>query len=179
MPLDNSRNPRADGAAESGQLLRFRQLGSLRGPPDSVLGDGTASPGESHVDTSGVGPFPVELSSGDLFGILWRGLADTLGTAAAATLLRRAVQRALPRCPELAALVITRESLEYLYTLPASWRDAVSDRPSGLAKLTAELWPLLIDLTGSVVIQRLEQIPELRAYGILPCNTSPGEEAPR
>jgi len=112
-----------------------------------------------------------ELSSADLFGILWRGLADILGTAAAATLLRRSAQRALPNWPELAALCIVRERLEYRYNLPANWEQPLPKRPGALAEVACELWPLLIDLTGSVVIQRLAKIPELRHHGMLP----PGE----
>jgi hypothetical protein len=114
-----------------------------------------------------------EPSTTGLFEILWHGLADVLGTAAAATLLRRAAQRALPRCPELAALRIVRERLDYRYTLPASWTSPVQPLPGGLAALTCELWPLLVELTGSIVVQRLAQIPELRDRGILPT------EAPR
>jgi len=106
-------------------------------------------------------------SAADLFALLWKGLADILGTAAAATLLRRAAQRALPRAPELAALCITRQNLEYRYTLPPNWTSAVSDPSGSLSALTAELWPLLVDLTGSVVTQRLAEIPELRALGVV------------
>jgi hypothetical protein len=87
--------------------------------------------------------------------------------------LRRAAQRALPRCPELAALRIVRERLDYRYTLPANWTSPVEQLPGGLAALTCELWPLLVELTGSIVVQRLAQIPELRDRGILPT------EAPR
>jgi hypothetical protein len=148
--LDNSRNSRGAGGAEPGQLLRFRQPGGAR-----AAEAGSESRGH-------------ELSSGDLFGLLWRGLADILGTAAAATLLRRAAQRTLPRCPELLALVITRESLEYRYTLPVHWGDAAPKAEGELSELARELWPLLTALTGSVVVQRLAQIPELQACGIVP-----------
>jgi len=114
-----------------------------------------------------------ELSAAELFGLLWRGLADILGTAAAAALLRRAAQRALPRWPELAALCILRERLEYRYTVPSNWKSPVPSLPGALSALTRELWPLLVDLTGSVVVQRLAQIPELRERGILPPAEAP------
>jgi len=114
-----------------------------------------------------------EPSPAELFDILWRGLADILGTAAAATLLRRAAQRALPRWPELAALRIVRERLEYRYSLPPDWEQPVSPLPGALSDVAHQLWPLLVDLTGTVVVQRLAQIPELRERGILPA----GEEA--
>ena len=108
------------------------------------------------------------LTADDLFSILWTALADMLGTAAAATLLRRAAQRVAPTWPELAALSITRESLEYRYVVPASWKDATADPPEALCALARELWTLLVDLTGSVVVNRLAQIPTLRDRGIVP-----------
>jgi hypothetical protein len=154
--LDNSRNSRGDGNAEPGQLLRFRQPGGNR----AAFEAGSESRS-------------LELSSADLFGFLWRGLADILGTAAAATLLRRAAQRTLSRCPDLAALAITRESLEYRYTLPAHWRDATPRAEGELSELARDLRPLLMALTGEVVVQRLAQIPELRACGIFPCEEGP------
>jgi hypothetical protein len=129
-------------------------MGPTRGPP--ATGRERAKAKDS-ADADGEG------SSADVFALLWAGLADILGTAAGATLLRRAAQCALPRAPELAALQITRQSLDYRYTLPSSWSSSGSDPRVALLALTRELWPLLVDLTGSVVIQRLEQVPELRA----------------
>ena len=109
-----------------------------------------------------------------LFIVLWEALADILGTAAAATLMRRAAQRAVPRWPELAALSITRESLDYCYRVPSAWNDAAPDPPAALCDLTRELWSLLVDLTGPVVVTRLAQVPELRERGMVP----PREEQP-
>ena len=116
----------------------------------------------------GGGGAGAELSTGDLFKVLWEALADILGTAAAATLLRRAAQRAAPRFPELAALSITRESLEYRYSVPSLWKEPADGPPQALCELARELWSLLVDLTGSVVVNRLAQIPELRDRGIVP-----------
>jgi hypothetical protein len=110
----------------------------------------------------------IGLSTGDLFAVLWRALADMLGTAAAATLLRRAAQRAVSRSPELAGLSITREKLAYHYTVPFSWNGPVPDQSQALCELARELWTLLVDLTGSVVVNRLARIPELREHGIVP-----------
>jgi hypothetical protein len=155
--VDDYRIFRRDGAAE-GQLLRFRHNSSLRGPPD---------PAAIRARSSN------ELSVAELFGTLWLELADILGTAAAATLLRRAAQRAASRWPELAELEITRESLEYQYTLPSSWHDAGSAPPGALAALACELWPLLVDLTGTVVVQRLSQLAGLRERGIIPLAEAP------
>ena len=110
----------------------------------------------------------VDVPAGDLFTILWEALADVLGTAAAATLLRRAAQRALPRWPELKDLSFTRDSLEYRYSVPAAWNDASPGPPQALCALVHELWGLLVDLTGSVVVDRLAQIPELRERHVVP-----------
>jgi len=108
------------------------------------------------------------LSAGDLFTRLWETVADILGTAAAATLMRRAAQRARPLWPELASLSIDREGLEYRYTVPSAWREPGPVPPPALCALAGELWTLLLDLTGSVVVNRLAQIPALRDAGIVP-----------
>lgn len=115
-----------------------------------------------------------ELSAGDLFTILRCALADILGTAAAAALLRRAAQRAVVHWPELASLAITRERLEYSYSLPAHWKDPSSDPPRALCELARELCALLVDLTGPVIVNRLAQIPELESRGVI---LQPGAEA--
>ena len=129
-----------------GQVFRLRKITSARG-----------------FHEAGAGP-----SAADLFGILWLGLADILGTAAAATLLRRAASRAVLGYPELAELAITRESLEYRYALPSAWSESTATTPRALRELARELWTFLIDLTGSVVVDRLAQIPALRDRGIIP-----------
>src|ERR1043165_4027597 len=94
MGVAEPRDPRPHAA----QVLRFR--------PDA------------RIAAAGVVDGP---SSSDLFGLLWAALADVLGTAAAAVLLRRAGQRAVLRAPELVELSVTREAFEYRYTLPAAW----------------------------------------------------------
>lgn len=101
-----------------------------------------------------------------LFTLVWEALADVLGTAATATLLRRAAQRALPRSTELAELSITRKDLEYQYMVPAAWENG-DGTPRALRELMTELAPLLIELTGPIVFRRLERIPELRRRGIV------------
>ena len=113
--------------------------------------------GRHGSDASAAGPSPAVL-----FNILWEALADVLGTAATAILLRRAAQRALPRCPQLAELAIERENLEYRYTLPSTWEDRTEVLPEALRELIGELRPLLVELTGPVVLRHLEQVPELR-----------------
>jgi len=109
-----------------------------------------------------------ELSGYDLFTLLWRALADVLGTAAGATLLRRAAQRAALTWPELSSLSITRESLEYVYEVPDAWHEPSPNPPQALRELVRELWTFLVELTGAVVVGRLLQVTELRARGIVP-----------
>jgi hypothetical protein len=134
---------------ERDNIANFRNIASARG----ALAPGSKSSGG-------------EPSTGDLFAVLWRALTDMLGTAAAATLLRRAALRAAPRCPELSTLSIIREDLEYRYTVPASWSEPAAEPPRALCELTRELDVLLRHLTGSVVVNRLAQMPELR--GVVP-----------
>jgi hypothetical protein len=133
---------------------------------DRTVVSGNGERARSHT---GTGP-----SSATLFALLWGALADLLGTAAAATLLRRAALRAAPRNPELAELGIVRDNLEYKYTIPASWNDGTKSTQHALRHLIAELLPLLVELTGPIVVTRLAQIPELRACGI----TFPQEKQP-
>jgi hypothetical protein len=108
-------------------------------------------------------PAGAELSVSALFTILWDALADLLGTAATATLLKRAARRAQARSPELAELAIQRQGLGYSYTCPPSWSGRSIGTPPALRDLIGELRPLLIEMTGQLVIQSLEQILELRA----------------
>ena len=106
------------------------------------------------------------LSVAALFTILWDALADLLGTAAAATLLRRAAMRASSRSPDLSGLSIKRDGLAFRYSCPPAWNDPSSGVPPALRELVAELRPLLIEMTGQIVIQHLEQILELRERGL-------------
>jgi len=109
----------------------------------------------------------VELSAAALFAIVWDALADMLGTAAVAAIVRRAAGRAAAENLELVDLVIFREDLEYRYTLPHAWSLNSQGAPIALRVLVAEIGRLLVELTGTVVIRRLEQIPELRARGLV------------
>ena len=113
------------------------------------------------TDAAGTG-----ISVAALFTILWDALADLLGTAAAATLLRRAAMRALSRSPDLSGLLIKRDGLAFRYSCPPAWNGPSSGVPPALRELVAELRPLLIEMTGQIVIQHLEQILELRERGL-------------
>lgn len=104
----------------------------------------------------------------ELFELLWRTVADVLGTAATATLIRRAARRAARRFPELSELSTTRDGREYRYTLPAGWATGGDAADAALRELVRELCALLVELTGPVVVQRLATEPALRALGIPP-----------
>ena len=113
--------------------------------------------------TETVGP---GLSVEVLFAILWDALADLLGTAATATLIRRSAKLAVGRCPELSELAIQRDGLVWRYTCPPLWSEPSGGTPRALLELLTELRPLLIEMTGQIVIQHLEQILEFRERGL-------------
>lgn len=98
---------------------------------------------------------------------VWESMAEVLGTAATATLLRRAAIRAADRMPELAQLEISRENLIRYYKVPDTWRTAAE--PNAFRELEAlleELRPLLIRLTGQILVRRVDAIvSELNAGG--------------
>lgn len=112
-------------------------------------------------------PADAELSSAALFTLLWDALADLLGTAATATLLRRAARRAALCNTELAELAIVREKLEYGYRLPPAWNERTDNSQLAFRQLVGELLPLLVELTGPLVVRHLAQIPELQERGII------------
>jgi hypothetical protein len=112
-------------------------------------------------------------AAAELLQRLWDEVADLVGTAATAALLRRALKRASAKQPELAALVLRREGLGYGWVLPAAWHDpGRSDAIDHLRRLVREdLHPLFRELTGPVIARRLAQAPELVEAGLA------GEEA--
>jgi signal transduction histidine kinase len=107
-------------------------------------------------------------TAAELFQRLWDELAELVGAAATAALLRRAVKRAAVKQPELAALVLRREGLGYAWLLPAPWHEL--ERRDAVVQLRRlvhdELHPLLRELTGPVVARRLAQAPELVEAGL-------------
>lgn len=94
------------------------------------------------------------------FELLRRALEEIIGAAATATLVRRAARRGARRSPELTELSIERRGVELRYTLPASWARECADPLESLRDLVHELSPLLIELTGMVVIRRLGVVAE-------------------
>jgi len=118
--------------------------------------------GPSSIDDAG-----AEMRGAALFKLIWDSVADVLGTTAAATLLRRAAQRAVPRSPELGEFAILRTDAGYTYTLPRALIGKLEHTPVALRELVSELRPLLAEMTGQIVVRRMEQIPGLRERGIL------------
>ncbi len=116
----------------------------------------------------------TELSGAALFSLVWETLADLLGTAATAVLLRRAARRAVGASPELAELEISVRELEYRYTVPPAWTEG-TETPSALQALVAELLPLLFELTGRIAIRRLERVPGLQGRGLLAASSTGGQ----
>lgn len=132
------------------------------GPGNSDAADAMNEDGVPSDGKPGSGVAAAACSAAVLFSALWEALADVLGTAAAATLLKRAARRAAIRSPELAELVFQREELRYGYSLPPSWKEQSEETPPALRELVAELRPILVELTGRVVLRHLEQFPQLR-----------------
>lgn len=102
-------------------------------------------------------------SGAAVFRLLWDGLSDVLGTAAAATVVGRAARRATPLSPELGELAISRVERQYRYVVPSSFERAAGVS-GALSDLLGELKPLLVELTGRVALGRLEGVPELREW---------------
>lgn len=89
----------------------------------------------------------------EIYDLLHETLSEVVGRTATEALLRRAVRRASSQDPDLAALA--RKGSEE--GAPVQWW---TDGRRGLRYLRAvmrELWPLLIDITGPVVVARLER----------------------
>jgi hypothetical protein len=100
----------------------------------------------------------VELTVAQRFGVLWDALADVLGTAATATILRRAMRAAADRAA-LHGLTVERDGFSFGYSVPDCWQAAHGGKPlEALMAVIDELRPLLVELTGSVVVRRLERL---------------------
>jgi hypothetical protein len=108
-------------------------------------------------------------TAADLFGLLWRSLSDLLGSATTATLLRRSRNAVARRAPDLADLQIDREGLEYRYRLPPSWSAPDDQALSTVRDIVGELRPLLMELTGEVILSQLDANPAFARSGIIFC----------
>src|SRR5436190_70821 len=105
--------------------------------------------------------------SATLFELLWQTLSEVLGTAATATLLRRACKRAALRAPVLHELSIVKTGLVYGFATPEAWSRDAHEPAEGMRVLVEELRPLLVELTGPVLIRRLERRTEFQERGII------------
>jgi len=106
-------------------------------------------------------------SAAELFDLLWESLADVLGTAASATLLRRAIKRAESHTSSFEPVIVTRNGLDYEYRLPETWKQPGNEEAVGVLRLVAaELRVLLVELTGAVVVRRLGRLDAFRKWGI-------------
>ena len=99
-------------------------------------------------------------TTADLFALLWNDLVDVLGSSATATLLRRAAKHGVKQEPGLKRLLIHRPAFDYEYVLPLEWTNDNNGRAE-LEVLCKTLVPLLRQLTGVIVLQRLRSIPDL------------------
>jgi hypothetical protein len=107
------------------------------------------------------------LAPAELFSLVWNGLVEVLGTAATATLIRRAAMRVAATTPDLPSVVVNRNTVTYDYEIPAIWRRPDDARAlHSLRTLLGELGLLLRELTGGVVIRRLERLAPLRDAGL-------------
>jgi len=106
-------------------------------------------------------------SAAELFELLWEFLADVLGTAATATLLRRAIKRAAAHTSWSEPVIVARKGLDYAYRLPETWKQPGNEEALGaLRVVAAELRVLLVELTGPVVVRRLGRLAPFRKLGI-------------
>ncbi len=108
-----------------------------------------------------------------LFELLWATLVDLLGSAATATLIRRSLKRASARAPGLDGISITKERFEYRYVLPPEWKNSTAGALGGLREIARQLQPLLLELTGSVVLHRLRGIPDLERCRVFTWENEP------
>jgi hypothetical protein len=107
------------------------------------------------------------LTAAEVFNAVWTGLLEVLGTAATAALVRRAAQRISATAPDLPSVVVNRNTVTYEVEIPAIWRRPDDPRAQhSLRVLLAELGFLLRELTGLVVIRRLERLPPIRESGL-------------
>lgn len=106
-------------------------------------------------------------SAAELFDLLWESLADVLGTAATAILVRRAMKQAASLTSWSEPVIVARDGLDYKYRLPETWTKPGNEEAlGGLRVVAAELRVLLVELTGPVVLRRLGRLAPFRERGI-------------
>ena len=110
-------------------------------------------------------PPPPACTAARLFEIVWETMADVIGTAATATLMRRSAKRVSVGGSEL--VVVTRHGFDYRYSLPERWQQAEGEAVGELRQIARQLSPLLIELTGPVLLRRLIAHDDLQRCRIL------------
>ncbi len=123
--------------------------------------------GRDQTPSGETGISPPEESAAALFGLLWESLADVLGTATTATLISRSIRYASARRASLGAISVTRDGFEYRFSLPADWSQDAPEAVDALRDLIAELCRLLVPLTGSIVVRRLQNVAEFGRRGLV------------
>jgi len=106
-------------------------------------------------------------TAAQLFDLVWEAMADVLGTAATATLMRRSAKRAAARRRDLDLLVVSRSGFNYSYRVPDDWLVCGTEPVMSVRELARELSPLLVELTGPVIIRRLSAIPALQRCDVM------------
>jgi hypothetical protein len=101
-----------------------------------------------------------------LFGVLWEELTDVMGSAATAALVRRAAKQAATRAADVDGLTVSKADFEYRYTVPPSWVAHTEGNMRALREVVSQLQPLLVELTGSVVLSRLRANRQLWQCGL-------------
>lgn len=81
-----------------------------------------------------------------------------IGTTATAMLLRRAARAAASSEVEI-GVTIVREGFEHRYTVPDAWHEHGGATRAAVERIFRELRPLLVELTGPVLIRRLAMSP--------------------
>lgn len=113
-------------------------------------------------------PASAGSTASDLFAALWGGMTDMLGPTATAVLMRRSVNRVAARHPGVRDVAIVRHDFEYTYELPPSWTTSTPESMAAFHDIVRELWPLLQQLTGPVVVRRLQDVPLLARDNAIP-----------
>ncbi len=122
---------------------------------------------EPDRDGGRAGAPPHGCQASALFGALWLALVDAIGPTATATLLQRSLQAAASAGADVDGVVIRREQFSYTYKLPAAWHSDGTMPVETLRRIGQALVPLLLELTGVVVMRRLAAVPELARCGVL------------
>ena len=112
-------------------------------------------------------------TTSELFDALWAALTDVIGPTAAATLLQESIRRARASQPGIEDVTIVQRQFEYTYAVPPSWKTTDTPPRQRFQAIVEELWPLLVGLTGSLVVRRLSAVPQLVECGVIPRTLKP------